>query len=113
MARVLITAFLSAKMRDPKTSAALFAVSSDVDGAAMAQRVRVRINKAIVGLLASAREPLNKEPQIVASMLQSAITGVSHRLLESGNPEKDLNTVRDELIFFVAAYLEASTARQP
>jgi AcrR family transcriptional regulator len=107
MASSLITAFLNAKMMDVRTSIALYSVSSDVDGAMIAQRVKVRINKAIVGLLASSREPLNREPQIVASMLQSALTGVSHRLLESSAPEKELKTLREELIFFISGYLAA------
>ena len=111
MAPAIITAVLNAKMKDAKASAALFAISSDVDGATMARRVRVRINKAIVALLAGAREPLNKDPQTVASMLQGVMSGVIHRVLESSAPEKQLDTLREELIFVVSGYLEACTAR--
>ena len=42
--------------------------------------------KAIVDMLATAREPLTKDPQLVASMLQGAMAGVSRRLLESDAP---------------------------
>ena len=110
MATALITAFLEAKMRDAKTSVALYSVSSDVDGAKIAQQMGVRTNKAIVGMLASAREPLTKDPQLVASMLQGAMGGVSRRLLESGAPEKQFDALLQELIFFACAYLEACTA---
>jgi AcrR family transcriptional regulator len=106
----LIDAFLDAKMKDPKTSVAFYAVSSDVDGVKIVQRVRVRTNRAIVGVLASAREPLRKDPQVVASMLQSAMFGVSRRLLESSTPEKELKTMREELIYLVSTYLEACSA---
>ncbi len=51
MATSLITAFLDAKMRDAKTSAALYSVSSDVDGAKIVQENGVRFNKAVVGML--------------------------------------------------------------
>jgi AcrR family transcriptional regulator len=111
MATVLVTAFLEAKMRDAKTSVALYSVSSDVDGARIVQQMGVRTNKAIVGLLASAREPLTKDPQLVATMLQGAMAGISRRLLESGAPEKQFDTFRDELIIFACAYLEACSAR--
>jgi hypothetical protein len=37
MVTALITVFLQAKMRDAKTSVALYSVSSDVDGAKIAQ----------------------------------------------------------------------------
>jgi AcrR family transcriptional regulator len=110
MATALITAFLAAKMKDAKTSVALYSISSDVDGAKIVQQTGVRCNKAIVGMLATACEPLNKDPQLVASMLQGAMAGVSRRLLESSAPEKQLNTLRQELIFFVCAYLDACSA---
>jgi len=107
MATALITAFLEAKMRDAKTSVALYSVSSDVDAAKIVQQTGVRSNRAIVGMLATACEPLTKDPQLVASMLQGAMVGVSRRLLESGAPEKHLDTLRQELIFLACAYLNA------
>lgn len=111
MASALITAFLTAKMRDAKTSVALYSISSDVDGAKIVQQVSERCNKAIIGMLRTAREPLNKNPQLIASMLQGAMAGVSRRLLESSAPEKQFDTLRHELIFFACAYLEACSAR--
>ena len=111
MATALITAFLEAKMRDAKTSVALYSVSSDVDGAKIVQLMGVRSNKAIVGMLGSACEPLTKDPQLIASMLQSAMAGVSRRLLESDAPSKQFDVLRQELIFFACAYLEACSAR--
>jgi AcrR family transcriptional regulator len=111
MATALITAFLKAKMRDAKTSVALYSVSSDVDAAKIVQQIGSRSNKAIVGMLATACEPLSRDPQLVASMLQSAMVGVSRRLLESSAPEKQFETVRQELIFLASAYLKACSAR--
>jgi AcrR family transcriptional regulator len=111
MATALISRFLEAKMRDAKTSVALYSVSSDADGAKIAQQTGVRSNKAIVGMLASTSEPLSRDPQLVASMLQGAMAGVSRRLLESGAPEKHFDTLRQELIFFACAYLAACSVR--
>jgi AcrR family transcriptional regulator len=111
MATALITAFLTAKMRNAKTSAALYSVSSDVDGARILKLMGARSDKAIVGMLASACEPLTKDPQLVASMLQGAMAGISRRWLESGAPEKQFDALRQELIFFVCAYLDAYSAR--
>jgi AcrR family transcriptional regulator len=111
MATALITAFLQAKMRDAKTSVALYSVSSDVDGARIAQQMGMRINKWIVKLLASSSEPLTADPQTVASVLQGAMAGVSRRILESPNPEKQLAILGPELIFAGCAYLDACSAR--
>jgi AcrR family transcriptional regulator len=107
MATALVTTFLEAKMRDAKASVALYSVSSDVDGAKIVQQLGVRSNKAIVGMLATACEPLTKDPQLVASMLQGAMAGISRRLLESSSPEKQFESLRQELIVLVCAYLHA------
>jgi AcrR family transcriptional regulator len=113
MVTALITAFLKAKMRDTKTNVALYAVSSDVDAAKIVQQMGIRSNKAIVRMLASAREPLSTDTQLVASMLQGAMVGVSRRILESGAPEKQFDTLGRELIFASCAYLDACSERLP
>ena len=64
-------------------------------------------------MLKTTRDTLTKDPQLVASMVQSAMAGVSRRLLESAEPEKQVEALRQELIFFVCAYLEACSARSP
>jgi hypothetical protein len=107
MATALITAFLAVKMKDSRTSTALYSVSSDVDGARIAKDMSVRSNKAIVRMLETAREPLATDPQLVASTLQAAMFGVSRTLLESSSPEKRLEPARAELIRMACAYLES------
>ncbi len=111
MATSLIHAFLEAKMSNAKASVALYSVSSDLDGARIARQMGVRTNKAIVDMLESACPPLRKDPQLVAFMIQGAMTGVSRRLLESEAPEKEFDALRDELLFFVNGYVEACSAR--
>ena len=108
MATALMSAFLEAKMRDAKASVALYSVSSDIEGAKIAQKVAIRSHQAIVGMLKSSRE-FAADPQLTAAMLQSAMVGVSRRLLESTAPEKQFHTLRRELIFLACAYLNACT----
>jgi AcrR family transcriptional regulator len=111
MVTALITTFLQAKMREAKTSVALYSVGSDVDGAKIAQQMGTRFNEAIVRMLATARDPLTTDPQLVASMLQGMMVGVSRRMLESGAPEKEGHTFRRELIVVACAYLDACSTR--
>jgi AcrR family transcriptional regulator len=61
MATALITAFLDAKMKNAKTSVALYSVSSDVDGAKIAQQTGVRSNKAIAEMLRTTSEQLTTD----------------------------------------------------
>jgi len=111
MATALMTTFLEAKMRDAKTSVALYAVSSDIDGEKIVQEMGIRSNKAVVGMLKTASEQLTTDPQLVASMLQGVMVGVSRRLLESTAPEKQFDILRQEMIFLACAYLNACSAR--
>jgi AcrR family transcriptional regulator len=111
MATALINTFLETKMKDAKASAALYSVSSDVDGAKIVQQKGTRSNQAIVEMLATSCEPLKTDPQLAASMLQGAMIGVSRRLLESNAPEKQFETLRQELIFLACAYLKACSRR--
>lgn len=110
MADALVTAFLAAKLRDAKTSVALYAVSSDVDGARVARQMGARFRNAIAAMLSTAREPLTKAPQAVASILQGAMAGVTRSLLESGGGEPEFETLRRELIALVRAYLVSCSA---
>jgi AcrR family transcriptional regulator len=110
MATALITVFLQAKMKDPKTSVALYAISADVDGAKIAQQMGIRSSHVIAEMLKTSSEPLATDPQLVSSMLQGVMVGVSRRLLESAAPEKQLDTLRSELIFLACAYLDACSA---
>jgi hypothetical protein len=82
-----------------------------VDGAKIVQETGSKSNKAVVGMLKTAREQLTTDPQLVASMLQGVMVGVSRRLLESTAPEKQFDTLREELIFLACAYLNACSAR--
>ncbi len=109
MAVALVTSFMAAKMRDAKASAALYAVSSDVDGAKVSRETSRKVNRIVVAMLATAKEELTTDPQMVASMLQATMAGVSRRLLEFGAAESSYEALRDELVFLTRAYLRACT----
>ncbi len=111
MATALITAFLQAKMKDARKSVAFYSVSSHVDGAKILRQMRARADRAIIRMLETACEPLMADPQLVAGLVQGAMTGVSQRLLESNTPADQFETLRDELIFLVCAYIDACAAR--
>ncbi|WP_251106596.1 TetR/AcrR family transcriptional regulator [Alloacidobacterium dinghuense] len=62
MATALVTSFLKAKMRDTKASVALYSVSSDVDGARISHEMGLRASRAIVAMLATAKDELATDP---------------------------------------------------
>jgi AcrR family transcriptional regulator len=112
MATALVTAFLDAKMGDARHGSALYAVSADLDGAKVLKQMQERCNRAVVGMLVTAREGLGVEPELVATMLQGAMAGVSRRLMEVASPEKHFAEMRRELVFFSCAYVNACAGRE-
>jgi AcrR family transcriptional regulator len=111
MSTAVITAYLDAKMKVAKTSSAMYSVSSDVDGARIVQQIVTRFHTAIVEMLRTASDPLATDPQLVASILLASMGGVVRILLESNNPEEQVDTLREELIFAACAYLDACSTR--
>ena len=107
----LVDTFLEAKMKHLKSSVALYSVSSDVDGTRIAREIGARVNKVIASALAASHEPLGKDAHLVASLIQGAMSGVSHRLLESANPEKHYQPLKQELALMVAAYINARSVK--
>jgi AcrR family transcriptional regulator len=107
MATALINAFLAAKMRQPKVSVALYAISSDIDGIRLARQVGLHFNQSIADMFATTSDPLDTDPTLVALTIQAAMAGVSRRILESPSPEKQLAPLRGELIRMACAYLDA------
>jgi AcrR family transcriptional regulator len=110
MGTALINEYLDAKMRNPKTSVALYSVSSDVDGASITRQMGTRFHKAIVRMLRTASDPLATDPQLVASMLLASIGGIGRMIVESHFPEKQFDSLRRELIVAACAYLDACCA---
>jgi AcrR family transcriptional regulator len=107
MAEALAMAFLAVKMRDPKKSRALYAVSSDVEGLKIVASSQAKVNDAIVALLRSAPEVLTTDLKLMATMLQSAISGVKRHLLESAMPEAQFEVIQRQLVLVVRSYVRA------
>lgn len=95
--------FLAAKMREPKTGVALYAVSADVDGWAIAQEISDELQGMIAALLKTAKERV-ADPECVASILMGAIAGVSRRLVEAKDPERSYTGFKRELDAMVRGY---------
>ncbi|HEY1730582.1 MAG TPA: TetR/AcrR family transcriptional regulator [Terriglobales bacterium] len=110
MATAIISAYLNAKMRNVKVSAALYAVSSDVDGAAMSKAASDRARRAVANLFATAKEGLTKDPELVATIVLAALNGIARRLLEAKSPERQIEPLREELTVLIQAYLDRRIA---
>lgn len=112
MGTAIVSAYIDAKMRRVQESAALYAVSSDVDGMAIAKSASARVHKAVVEVFASAREGLTKDPELIATGVLAAMHGIARTLLESKSPERLVESLRQELLAIVHAYLQTCAAKE-
>jgi AcrR family transcriptional regulator len=107
MVTAIVETFFRAKMKEPRVSLALYAVSSDVDGIRILEELRERTEKALTSVLATAPERLTIDLELAAFMLQGAMTGVSRRMLEARMAVREHEKLRDELAAMLCAYVAA------
>ena len=107
MVEALAVASLAVKLRDPKKGRALYAVSSDVEGAKIAADAEARAKDALVGLLKSAPEMLKTDLQLMATVLQSVIAGMKRGLLQPDMPEEQFEVMQRELVLVLRNYVRA------
>ena len=112
MGAALAQGFLTAKLADGQSSVALYAVSSDVDGIEIAQEMKVRTHAAIRALLLTASDGTPREVDLVTTVVQGLMGGVSRQMLEAESPSEVYGGYLKELRAAVTAYLGAC-ARAP
>lgn len=110
MAAALVNAFLDAKLKSVPTSAALYAIANDIDGARIGREMARHSCDAVSAMLATAPVEFLTPPLTVAEILYGAFTGIARRLIESPAPRHLQDAWRAELIRLAAAYFAASTA---
>ena len=109
MAASVATTFLEAKLREPRASVALYAVSSDVDGWAISRAITEEIRAGFVALLRTAPDAV-ADAELAASVLLGAIGGVGRRLVESADPATVFPAFRRELETLVRGYVAQTTS---
>ncbi|MDR3763252.1 MAG: TetR/AcrR family transcriptional regulator [Acidobacteriota bacterium] len=110
MGTSLVDAYLEAKLRNARASAALYAVSSDVDGAAISREARAKSAHTVAAYFATAQEGLTRPAAVVATMVLAAMHGTLQRVLEAKSPQAEADVLRTELLTLLHGYLQACAA---
>jgi len=113
MAEAITGAFVQAKFRHLDASAALYAVSDDVEGKRIARGMHVRVIRALGDAFATASDRRLAEPMAVAEAVLGAMAGVSRSMLERGAAAGAMAIMDRELTVMVRAYLQAAAACDP
>jgi len=106
----IVIAFVDIKMRRSDISVALYKVSLDVGGPAIAKKAIQRMRKAADAMIQTApdAEPPDK---VAVDVMFAAMGGVMKTMLESGASVAVVRSMRDQLVLLCQSYL-AATARR-
>jgi AcrR family transcriptional regulator len=107
MASALVTTFLAAKLGERNEARALYAISEERGGAAIAARMRGRIVAAVAAMLSTAPDAAFDDPAIVASVALEALVGPVQALLKGHPKAGHGERVQGELVLLVTAYFQA------
>jgi AcrR family transcriptional regulator len=105
MAAVLVESFIAAKMHDGAASPALYAIADGLDSKSLLRTQRVRVYKALTGMLQSA--PGVRFPQLEATvmMLHASIGGSMRMVLEAGAGKALVASAKGEMTLMVEGHL--------
>jgi hypothetical protein len=97
MAAALVNAFIDAKMGRPEVSKALYAPSSELDGAKVVRQMTARAQTAVCALLATAPDAAFDDLPMVSMMLLTASVGPVQAVLEMGAAPDLVQALRKQL----------------
>lgn len=108
MADETVRAFVDAKFRSLDASAALYAISDDVDGRRIAHAMHTRVMNAMAAMLRTACDMRVDAPASAAEVLLHAMAGVSRGALEQHPRRAAKATLQKDLSRLARGYLRAS-----
>ena len=108
MAEAIAHAWTAVKFKHLEASIALYSVADDIEGRTIAAGLRTRVTADLATVLRTAADGAVREPELVASTLLAALSGVSRELLETDATHRDRLRVSEQLLRLVRAYLLAS-----
>jgi AcrR family transcriptional regulator len=111
MASGPIAAFLAVKLRNPKESKALYAVSGERGGAALAARIHARMVAAITAMLESATDAHFDDAAVTAAIALNAMVGPVRAFLEGRAPPNFEARLEGQLVRLLAAYFQTHQIR--
>jgi AcrR family transcriptional regulator len=110
MIRVMVEAFVDAKMEGADISVALYRVSADLRGPALLKRVSQRSRKAVEAMLQTAPDARSTPDKSAIDMMLAAMAGAMGSLLEAGPSSAMVRKSREQLVLLCQSYVAAATA---
>jgi AcrR family transcriptional regulator len=113
MMREMVEAFVDAKMERADISVALYRVSAEVGGTALAKRIGQRSRKAIETMLLTAPDAKSQPEKLAIDVMFAAIAGVMRSLLEDNPSPGTVRKLKGQLVLLCQSYMRATIAKRP
>lgn len=110
MIKEMVEAFVDAKMERADISVALYRVSADLGGPALAKRVSQRSRKAVEAMLQTASDTKSPPDKCAIDMMLAAMAGAIRSLLEAEPSPSTVRKSREQLVLLCQSYMAAATA---
>jgi AcrR family transcriptional regulator len=112
MLRIVVEAFVDAKMERIDISLALYQFAADVGGPALVKRVGLRSRKALEGMLQTAPDIESPPDRFAIEMMFAALAGATRHVLESGASPVMIRNLRRHLVVLCQSYMTAQLAKR-
>jgi AcrR family transcriptional regulator len=112
MVRVVVEAFVDAKMERTDISLALYQFAADVGGPALVKRVGLRARKALEGMLQTAPDIESPPDKFAIEIMFAAMAGATRQVLESGASPVMIRNLRRHLVVLCQSYMTAQLANR-
>ena len=112
MVRLVVEAFVDAKMQRPHISVALYQIAAEVGGPALVKRVSQRSRKAIEVMVQTAPDVASAPDKFAIDMMVSAMSGATRSVLEAGASPATVRRLREQLVLLCQSYMAAVTGRR-
>jgi AcrR family transcriptional regulator len=112
MIKEMVEAFVDAKMERAEVSVALYRVSAEVGGPALAKRILQRTRKAAEATLQTALDIKTPPEKVAVDTMLAAMGGAMRALLEAEPSPAMVRKSREQLVLLCQAYMKAVTAQR-
>ncbi len=107
MVKIVVEAFVDAKMERTDISNALYRIAADLDGPALAKRMGQRTRAALAAMLKTAPDAVLRQEKFAIQTLFAAMAGTTRSVLEAGASPAMVRDLRVHLVLLCQSYMAA------
>jgi AcrR family transcriptional regulator len=110
MVRVVVEAWVDAKIERTDISMALYQIAADVGGPTLVKRMGQRSRKALEAMLQTAPDTESPPDRFAIEMMFAAMAGATRSVLEAGASPGVVRKLRHHLVLLCQSYMVAASA---